>query len=276
MWSVGRHLHWGDALEAVDESFAAVAIERFGADPIALLIRGLHVLAGELALASAIDDVGILRVGDDGTGFASGADAELLTGAGGIAGDDDGGVILLRAVEAIGVLIIDGDLIDFGGGLIVFRTPGSAAIDRDNGTAIVCLQHVIRIFGIDPDVVIVGVRAEGAGESLAGVSRFEPAFVAYPDGVGIVGIDTERVVVERARDEIAGAVDELPGCAGVFRAIQAGAGFGFDQRVDAIGFGCGEGDVRTAEELGGEAACRAWSRYRRRRWIYRCRLRARR
>ena len=74
-----------------------------------------------------------------GPGLAAGTDAEILPIAQRQAGHDHGGVVLLRAVDAIGILIVHRDLIDFRGRLIVLRAPGAAAIERDVGAAVVRL-----------------------------------------------------------------------------------------------------------------------------------------
>ena len=67
-------------------------------------VGGVHIAAAELAFARAPHDGGIAVFGDDGAGLAAGAVAELLSVAERQAGDDDGGVVLLRAVDAIGEL----------------------------------------------------------------------------------------------------------------------------------------------------------------------------
>ena len=54
-----RDLHGGDALEAVHEIAARVAVERLGADPIVLFVAVAEVEPAELALATAVDDSGL-------------------------------------------------------------------------------------------------------------------------------------------------------------------------------------------------------------------------
>ena len=75
------------------------------------------------------------------------------------------------------------------------------------------------------------------------------------DGVRVVRIDRERVVVEGAGGDAGFAVDEVPGGAGVVGAVEAGAGLGFDEGVDAVGGFGGDGDVGAAEFSGRQAAC---------------------
>src|SRR6185312_6101734 len=190
----------GDALEAVDQRIAAIAVEGLGADPVLLLVVGADVEAAELSLASAVDDFGV-GAGDDGAGLAAGAGAPGLAIPQRETGDDDGGVVLLGAVDAVGILIVHGDLIDLGGGLIELRAPGLAAIERHVGAAVIALDHVERVFGVDPDGVIVAVRGALGAEGLAAVGALEPVLVADVDHVGVIGVHAQGVVIERTRCE---------------------------------------------------------------------------
>ena len=142
---VRRDLHGRNPLEAVDQVAARIAVERLHADPVALLVGGVQVEAAELALATAVDQFGMFDIGNDGTGLATGTGAEILAVAQRQAGHDDGGVVLLRAVDAVGILIVHRHLVNLGGGLVHLRAPGAAAIQRDVGPAIVGLNHVLRI-----------------------------------------------------------------------------------------------------------------------------------
>ena len=105
--------------EAEGERGRLVAVERFAADPEAFfVVVGLQVQAAELAFACPPDDGGIAVFRDDRAGLAAGAIAERLAIAERQAGDDDGGVVLLRAVDAVGKLVVERDLVDFGGRLV--------------------------------------------------------------------------------------------------------------------------------------------------------------
>ena len=159
MRSVRRNLHRRHALEAILQLAPCVAVERLRADPVALLIRSAQILPAELALATAVDDLGFHRVGNDRSGFAAGAGPKVLPISQRKAGHDDGSVVLLRAVDAVGILVVHRHLVDFGGRLIGLRAPGAAAVDRHVRAAIVGLDHVLRIPGIDPNIVIVAVRS---------------------------------------------------------------------------------------------------------------------
>ena len=72
-------------------------------------------------------------------------------------GDAHGRIVLLRAVDVVGEIVIDSDAIKLRGRLILFG-PASAAIERNVCAAVVALNHPIRIVGRDPEIVIVAVR----------------------------------------------------------------------------------------------------------------------
>ena len=59
----------------------------------------------------------------------------------------DRGIVLLRAVEPIRVLVVDGDVIELCGELVVDGRPGVAAVVRHTGAAVVALNHALRVGG---------------------------------------------------------------------------------------------------------------------------------
>src|SRR5262249_8432035 len=153
----------------------------------------------------------IVDVRNDRAGLASGAGAEILSVSERQAGHGQGGVVLLGTVKAIGILIVYRDLIHFRRRLIHLRALALPTVGRYIGSAVVRLEHVIRIFWIDPNIVMIAVGCDGAAERLAAVRALEPVFVANEDDVGISRVDAERVVIERTRDDRSGAVHLSPG-----------------------------------------------------------------
>ena len=94
---------------------------------------------------------------------------------------------------------------------------------------------MLRIVRIDPDVVMIAVRAVAdVGERLAAVGRAERARVQRVDDVLVLVIGEDVRVVERALADVAAGVDHLPGRAGIVGHQQA-AVLVLDQRVDAVG-----------------------------------------
>src|SRR5262249_9313987 len=123
--------------------------------------------AGRGADGADIDDVVVLRVHGDEARLAG-------AGIGAVGqGDDapfrrrrhrDRGVVLLRAVDAVGVLVVDVDAVELRGLLVVDRRPRGAAVQRDVGAAVVALDHALRVFRIDPEVVVVAVPRRDLAE----------------------------------------------------------------------------------------------------------------
>ncbi len=114
-----------------------------------------------------------------------------------LARDDDGRVVLLRAIQLVGELIVQPDAVELAGHLVQLRRPRAAAVERHVGAAIVRLNHDVAVLRIDPDVVIVAVRCAQQRERLAAVGRFEEALRPGIDDVRIGRIGAERGVVER-------------------------------------------------------------------------------
>src|SRR4029077_1276239 len=145
----------------------------------------------EWAFVIGIDDVGIARVRDDVTAFAAadgGPIAAIDVAVIGAGGDADGGIVLLRAVDAIEEIVVGGDVVELGGGLIVLRSPIFAGVNADGGAAVVTVDHAGRIVGIDPQSVVVAVRSQEALEGFAAVGGAEEPGVCDVDGVRVLGI----------------------------------------------------------------------------------------
>src|SRR5882672_7218239 len=106
------------------------------------------------------------------------------------AGDPNGRVVLLRAIDVIGKIIIERYAIELGRGLILFA-PTSATIKRDISPAIVALNHPVRIFRSDPEIVIVAVRDADTSERAPTVIRFVKAGIQDINRIGVfwIGVD---------------------------------------------------------------------------------------
>src|SRR5262249_34622807 len=102
----------------------------------------------------------------------------------------------------------------------------------------------------DPHVVIVAVRRPHRRPIGAAIGRLIETLSTAVDDVLIRWIRLERHVIERTRDELAVARDQLPRLTSIFRAIETATWLRFDERVQAIRIRGGDGDVRLADELG--------------------------
>ncbi len=147
-----------------------------------------------------------------------------------------GGVILLRAVNVVGEVVVDGDAIELGGGLIVFGAPAFAAVEADLCAAVGGFDEAIGILGGDPHVVIVTVLVTNSGEGFAAVGGFEEGGVDGVDGVLVFGIGEDLGVVPGALLDGVVAVLLRPGFSGVVGAVNA-ALLSFDERPDALWVG---------------------------------------
>ena len=81
----------------------------------------------------------------------------------GRAGHADGGVVLLRAVDAVGELVVGGDVVELGGRLVVDRSTSSAPPLKLT-TAPPSLPLTMRL-------VVVSGRSRARGRRRAGVGR---------------------------------------------------------------------------------------------------------
>ena len=146
-------------------------------------------------------------------------------------------VVLLRAAEMIGHMLGSDDVIELLGRESLVRPRPLRAgsdVERHRAAAVVAEHEVLRIVGIDPDVVVIAVGAVAhVLERLAAVHRPERAGVEGVDDVLVLVVGEHVRVVERALTDVAPGVHHLPGRAGVVGHQQA-AVFVFDQRVDAV------------------------------------------
>ena len=107
---------------------------------------------------------------------------------------------------------------------------------------------MLGVVGVDPDVVVVAVRAlADVGERLAAVGRAERARVEQVHGVLVVRIRGDVRVVERALPEAPGRVHQRPARAGIVGREEP-AVLVLDERVDAVRIGAGDGDADPADD----------------------------
>src|SRR5262249_51278583 len=105
--------------------------------------------------------------------------------------NEDAPAILLRAVHVVGKLIVNGNVIELRGGLVVPAAPGSATIHGNTGSLVAAKNHAPRVVGIDPHCVVVvatGSALDG-NKRLARVGGAVNGNVRNPHGVWIFGIN---------------------------------------------------------------------------------------
>src|SRR6185437_12626381 len=242
--------------------FAGVGAE-VGGDVLPL--AGLHVDLDEAAaaaagaVADAVEDVGVERIGFDGAELGrrkrapvGGVDlAEVAEGA-----LHDGAGVLLGGHHPIRVGIVGGDMVDLPEGLVVPGAPGLAVVEGDAGPLIGADQHAVAIGRVNPHVVVVFAagRALERSERLAAVGRAVQRRGNGVHDVGVLRIHPDAATVGALAVGDAGVIagHVLPGGAAVVGAEQAGAALGgAADHEDALAVGVHRhGDADAAGQLG--------------------------
>src|SRR5690606_26477175 len=217
---VGRDLDREGPLEAVfmDLRRRGEAVElrpdTYVARLVSLGVPGAEAPVTQAAADRAAEDgVRLGRLDRDVAGLAAARHLVVVPGDRAVEADArhaHGRVVLLRAVDVVGRLVVDGDVIELRGRLVHDRRPAQTAVEADDRAAVVALDDAVRVLWVDPDVVVVAVRGRDHREGLAGVDRLEELLLQDPDGVlvGGVGVDMAVVPVPGAQRRV--VVDVLP------------------------------------------------------------------
>ena len=256
---VRRDIDHGLAREAVLDVVGVVSVTVLRIDPVVLLLAGDRVVAADFALAGAPHHLAVwLR--PDLAGLAARC---LLPALRRVleaprhrrnARNDQRGVVLLRHVEAVGVLLIDRHHVVLGGRLVENRRPALAAVEADVGAAVVDLQDGVRVVRVEPHAVVVAMRVVDRHERLAAVDRLLQAQLVDPDFVLVLRVDVDVVEVERPRAQALAAVDHRPRLAGVVRAVEtAGVAEALDHGVEHARIAARDLDVDLADQILGQA-----------------------
>src|SRR5580692_6582250 len=226
----GRKNQRGGAIEAV---FSAA--QNYGRD--VLRLAGNHVEARGFA---AVDQIGMQRIGRHVSIFF-GADRMPIAKSDfspvAAAGDSGRATFLLSAVYPVGKWIVGNDVIELRGGLVVPGAPGFAAVDGGGGALVCGEQNNSRIFGIDPDgvIVVAAGSAFDGGKIHAAIAGAIGGSVADINDVRIFGRDAHPGEIGAASPDALFMIDALPAFSGVVGAIEAAYfGRGVNQRIDAI------------------------------------------
>ena len=195
--------------------------------------------AGARAHGADIDDVVVPRVDGDEAALAGagvGAVGQRDHAPFRRARDGDRGVVLLGAVDAVGILVVDVETIELRRLLVVDRRPRSACIERYVGGAVIALDHAAGVAGVDPQVVVVAVTGRDLAKTRAAVGRLPHLQVGDVDRVGVAGVGEDMRVVPGPVHQVAICRDLGPARAEIVGAVEAClVALGFDQRPDATG-----------------------------------------
>ena len=165
-------------------------------------------------------------------------------------GDTDSGIVLLSCVEPIGELLVNGDPIEFSGGLVVLFGPGLSAVEADSSPAVIALNHNIRIMGVDPQSVVIAMGYSNRGvEIFSAIYGLVKADITGIEGVLISGVGSKVRVVPATLAQFMIPIDTRPGLATIIRTVEA-AFFFFcclNNRPNAVGVGRRDGQANSAE-----------------------------
>ena len=190
-------------------------------------------------IITGINNVGIRRIWRDvpyfpaAHGIPIGATDRAFIAA---AGDGNRAVVLLRAVDVVRRPSIGGDVVELRGRLILLQRPGLAAVKRDSRSAVIRSNHAARVFGINPESVVVAVRNLNLVEGAPTIGRSIEIHVQNVGRVGVLRIGDNVHVVPRTLGEAVVAIHELPSLPTVVRAVEP-AFLGFNQRISTLGIG---------------------------------------
>ena len=256
---VGRHLYRRHALKAIAQLAGVLAVAVGGAHVVAALRARALVEHAEAPLAVDEHGVGSAGFGHGGSGFTAAGFEQQGVGAlhavGQARGDRDGAVIvLLSAVQPVGILVVDFDLIQLGRGLVKLRGPGRPAVVGHVGAAVVGLDKKPGIVGVDPHIVAVGVGRLQLFPGLSAIGGAQVIGRHHVDGVRIMGVRLYIGVVERPRAQALVARDLAETLTLIVRAVQTALlARRFDQGVDDARIGARYGQIDLANQRIGQA-----------------------
>ena len=214
--------------------------------------------AGARAHRAAVDDVGVGGVDGDeaalaraGVGAVAQRDGAPLGGG----GHADGGVVLLRAVDPVGVLVVHVQAVELRGQLVVDGRPGLPTVERHTGAAVVALDHALRVLRVDPQVVVVAVRRGHFAEAHPAVGGLPHLQVGDVDRVSVARIGKDVGVVPGPVHQVSVSAYLRPALAVVVTAVQAGSlTLGLHQGPDPPGTRRGGADAVLAQQPARQAA----------------------
>ena len=108
-----------------------------------------------------VDDIGIVRINRDIAALARADDVAVFPGDGGIAaaaGHAQARIVLLRAIDVVGLVAVEIEMINLRRRLIVDARPGQPAVVRDASAAVIAVDH---------DLVVIADESTNRGHRRA-------------------------------------------------------------------------------------------------------------
>ena len=189
--------------------------------------------AGRAADRANVNDIRISGIHGDITAFARADDVAVFPGDRRIAaaaGHAQAGVVLLRAINVIGLVAIDIDVIKLRRRLVVNARPGQPAIQRDAGAAVVAVDHDLVVARMYPEIVIIAMRRGDLAEVVPAIGRFPKTEVVDVNRIRVSRVSGQVHVIPGARDEAVVLAADHPGLAIIITAVDAAIGLILDDR----------------------------------------------
>ena len=143
-------------------------------------------------------------------------------------------------------------MVELRGRLVVLLRPRETAVEGDVHTAVVALDHPLRVARVDPQVVVVAVRRGDRAEGAPAVARAHELDVEHVDAVEVLRVGDDVGVVPGALPQAAVLVGAPPGAAGVVGAVDA-ALVRLDRRPHAVRVDRRDRDPDAAPQALGQA-----------------------
>ena len=119
------------------------------------------------------------------------------------AGDTDAGVILLGRINPVGKLSVKIHAVELSRALVVNAGPAFPSIETDTGPSVIALDHSIRIFRIDPKIMIVSMGSGDFSETGSPIAGFPHLEVSEVHRIRMFWIRKDMAVIP-------GSVDQIP------------------------------------------------------------------
>src|SRR5260221_4222782 len=153
------------------------------------------IITKELTISpAAINGVGITGIRCDVTALTSSGGMPVTEGDSSViaaAENENAAAILLRAVNVIREVVVNRNVIELRGRLVIPAAPGAAGVHAYACALIAAKNHTLWIAGINPESVIVVAsgRALDRDKSLSSIGGAIDGDIGDVDGVGIFRVD---------------------------------------------------------------------------------------
>ena len=251
---VRRHVNRRYSLEAVAKIPRIVSVHVGSTNVITFFGTDAFVEDEEPAFAVRVNNVVVAGLRHPRSGFASTRIDEpgsrilrakrRLTRHG-----NRGRVVLLSGIQPVRILVIHFYLVNLDRRLIELRRPGLAAVVGDVCATVVTLDEEVRIFRVNPHVMVVVMRRNHAGPRFAAILGFDESSRERVNDIGILRVGLDVAVVERPVANIGIVGDLLEGSSLVNGPVQAAIRVRrFDECIDNAGVSRRYGEIDVADQ----------------------------